>query len=389
MTAWPPRCERGPAAWLLQGAAGVYGAAVALRNLAYDRGWIEVRRLPAKVASVGNLTVGGTGKTPTALYLARLLVESGRRPAILSRGYGGGHARRGLVSGGPLVVGDGGGEPLAGPDEAGDEPVLLARRAGVPVVVAADRVAAGRLAIERFGADTLVLDDGLQHRRLGRDLEVVLIDAGKGLDNGRLLPAGPLREPPSALRRAHVLLLTKGRKSGRSDALLQAILAFAPQAVAFGASYRPVALAPLGGASPPLDGNPPHARQGNAPRRRDASAPPPREEPAPVSLAGARALALSGLADPASFHESLAGLGAREVLPLSFPDHHRYGPADYRRIAVAAARADCLVTTEKDAVKLDVARLPPLPAFTLEVALEPDDPAGFAAACLARLGVRP
>ncbi len=386
MTSRLPQVDRGPTAWLLRGAAGLYGAAVALRSLAYDRGWAAVHRLPARVVSVGNLTVGGTGKTPMVLYLARLLVESGRCPVILSRGYGGTHARsrtlgfrgtgtlRCRASRAPLVVGDGRGGVLAGPDEAGDEPVLLARRAGVPVVVTPDRVAAGRFAIERFGADTLLLDDGLQHRRLARDLEIVLVDAGKGLGNGRLLPAGPLREPPHALRRAHIVLLTKGGKLGRSDALLRVLRAFAPQAVMFGASYRPVALAPLGNAPLPRNGNAPLPRNGNA----------------PLPLAGQRALALSGLADPASFHELLARLGAREVTPLAFPDHHRYEPADYRRIATAAAAgADCLVTTEKDAVKLDVARLPRLPAFTLEAVLEPDDPAEFAAACLARLGGRP
>ncbi len=377
MTPWLPQVDGGPAAWLLRGAAGLYGAAVALRSLAYEHGWATVHRLPARVVSIGNLTVGGTGKTPMVLYLARLLIESGRRPVILSRGYAGAHASRRGAGRSPLVVGDGRGGVLAGPDEAGDEPVLLARRAGVPVVVAPDRVAAGRLAIERFEADTLLLDDGLQHRRLARDLEIVLVDAGKGLGNGRLLPAGPLREPPAGLRRAHVILLTKGEKSGTRDPLLRVLRAFAPQAVMFGASYRPVALAPLGNSS------------GGVSASRPAGSPEASPGDAPRPLAGKRALALSGLADPASFHELLAGLGAREVTPLPFPDHHHYQPADYRRIAAAAAGADCLVTTEKDAVKLDVARLPRLPAFALEAVLEPDDPTGFAAACLARLGDRP
>jgi tetraacyldisaccharide 4'-kinase len=262
------------------------------------------------------------------------------------------------------VVGDGGPTPLVGADEAGDEPVLLARRSGVPVVVCPDRVSAGRLAIERFSADTLLLDDGFQHRRLTRDLDLVLVDARVGLGSERLLPAGPLREPPSALARAHVILLTKMAKSGNRDGLLRRIRALAPTAALFAARYRPVALGPIGGPAVPVGG---------------AEAP----------LAGRRLVALSGLADPSSFHEVLVDLGAAEVVPLAFPDHHAYGRADYRRIAEAASAADAVVTTEKDAVKLDLARLGAVKPLVLEVTLEPDDPGRFAAACAARLAVAP
>ncbi|HEY8368318.1 MAG TPA: tetraacyldisaccharide 4'-kinase [Thermodesulfobacteriota bacterium] len=355
-----PRGESPPARLALGAAAALYGAAVRLRGLAYDLGLLPAHRLPAAVASVGNLAVGGAGKTPTTLYLARLLVGQGRRPAILSRGYGGRHARGAGRRGVPLVVGDGGPTPLAGVEEAGDEPVLLARRSGVPVVVCPDRVSAGRLAIERFGADTLVLDDGFQHRRLARDLDLVLVDARTGLATGRLLPAGPLREPPAALARAHVILLTKVPKSGNRDGLLRQIRALAPRAAVFESRYRPTAIGPLGGPAAPLG---------------EASG----------VLAGRRVVALSGLADPSSFHELLAELGAVEVRPLAFPDHHAYGPADYRRIAEAASAADVVVTTEKDAVKLDLARLGAVTPLVLEVTLDPDDPDGFAAACAARL----
>lgn len=355
-----PRGDSAAARLALAGAAALYGAAVRLRGLGYDLGLLPVHHLPAAVVSVGNLAVGGTGKTPTTLYLARLLAGHGRRPAILSRGYRGGHAagpgRRGV----PLVVGDGGPEPLASPEVAGDEPVLLARRAGVPVVVCPDRVAAGRLAIDRFGADTLLLDDGFQHRRLARDLDLVLVDARVGLGGERLLPAGPLREPPAALGRAHLVLLTKVPKSGNRDGLLQRIRALAPRAAVFTARYRPVALGPLAGSRSPLE----------------AGARP---------LGGQQVAALSGLADPVSFHDLLRDLGAADVVPLPFPDHHAYGPADYRRIVEAASGAGAVVTTEKDAVKLDPARLGPAAPLVLEVTLEPDDPGAFAAACLARL----
>jgi tetraacyldisaccharide 4'-kinase len=362
----------GPLGALLRGVALVYGAGVSLRRLGYDRGLVPIERLPVPVASVGNVTVGGTGKTPTARHVAALLSAAGRRPAIVSRGYGGRHAsgpgRRGI----PLVVGDGR-SVLASAADAGDEPVLLAGRAGVPVVVCPDRVAAGRLAIERFGADSLVLDDGFQHRRLARDLDLVLVDGRRGLGNGRLLPAGPLREPASALARAHVILLTKRAKSGTRDrfsttegaGILSRVRALAPRAAVFEADYRPVGLRPLA----PSGGTPlPIA-------------------PAGRPLEGRRVAALSGLADPSSFHDVLARLGAREVRPLVFPDHHRYVDADLARIAAAAAEADVLVTTEKDAVKLEPTRLGDRPVQVLEVALDLDDPAGFAAACLARLAV--
>ncbi len=363
MTAGLPRAASAPARLALQAAAAIFGVGVRLRGLAYDAGLLPVHRLPAAVASVGNLAVGGTGKTPATLYLARLLAARGRRPVILSRGYGGSHARGAGRRGIALVVGDGSPTPLAPPEVAGDEPVLLAQRAGVPVVVCPDRVAAGRLAIERFHADTLVLDDGFQHRRLARDLDLVLVDARVGLGEGRLLPAGPLREPPGALARADVILLTKVPKSGNRDGLLRQIRGLAPRAAVFGARYRPVGLGPLGGHAAPV-------------------------APAATPLAGRRVVALSGLADPSSFHELLVELGAADVAPLAFPDHHAYGPPDYRRIAEAASAADAVVTTEKDAVKLDLVRLGPVAPLVLDVVLEPDDPTGFAEACAARLGGR-
>jgi tetraacyldisaccharide 4'-kinase len=177
-----------------------FHAAVAGRNLLFDADLRPARRLQIPVLSVGNITVGGTGKTPLVALLARCLTAAGRRPAVVSRGYGGLNEKR---PGSPvLMVSDGKRkEPLATAAEAGDEPVLLASMlAGVPVLVCRDRYEGGRVAHERCGAGLVILDDGFQHRALHRDADLVALDAGDPLGGGRMLPAGILREPPRPVR---------------------------------------------------------------------------------------------------------------------------------------------------------------------------------------------
>ena len=195
----------GPAASRALGiAARGYRGLLGTREWLYARGVLRCRALGVPVVSVGNLTVGGTGKTPAVELAVRTLLELGRRPAVLSRGYG----RRG---GGIQVVADGTSIRLDA-DEGGDEPFLLARRLpGVPVVVGAHRYAAGRQAVERFGARAIVLDDGFQHRTLAKDLEIVMARARAPWGNGRLLPGGPLREPLGALGRAQLIVVTGAR----------------------------------------------------------------------------------------------------------------------------------------------------------------------------------
>src|SRR5262245_37431400 len=191
--AWSPRT---PAEYLLRAAlvpaAVAYGAATALRNRLYDGGWLAARRVPPRVVSVGNIAVGGTGKTPTALWLAERLAARGWRPAIIARGYR--KRRPGVV-----VVGVDG-SPLVTPEEGGDEAVMLARRFRGPVVTGERRAEAAALAWTRFGVDVVVLDDGFQHRGLARDADLVLL--GPESTGAWPLPAGPLRESPRALVRA-------------------------------------------------------------------------------------------------------------------------------------------------------------------------------------------
>lgn len=300
-----------------------YAATMALRNRLYDGGWLAAERVPARVLSVGNLSVGGTGKTPAALWLAGALAARGRRPAIVARGYG--KQRPGVV-----VVGEAG-RPLVGPEEGGDEAVMLAHRFAGPVVTGERRAAAARLACVRFGVDTIVLDDGFQHRGLARDADLVL--ASGELADAWTLPAGPLREPVAALARARALLvLESGTRPPGTLAVFRAHLA-------------PVALV--------------RAAAG-AWLAEDLSA-----------LRGAAVTAVAGVARPERFVAALTAAGAEVRRLLRFPDHHRYGPRDAAAVA-AAAREGPVLTTEKDLVKL--AGLPGLAGVrALRVDLEVED----------------
>jgi tetraacyldisaccharide 4'-kinase len=267
--------------------------------------------LPRPVIAVGNLTVGGTGKTPMAVYLARWFMERGKRVTVLSRGYGG--SRQGKVS----IVADGS-NILLTPAEAGDEPYLLACSVpGLSVVIGADRYRAGLLALERLNPDILILDDGFQHQRLKRDLNLLLLDCGKPFGNGWTLPAGALREPPAAVERADLVIFT--RCSDRPPPQVTG------KPCCF-ASHRLTVALPLAGG-----------------------------EPLPFrALEGLRGLAFAGIAQPASFFNSLEGEGLNIAATLAFPDHCNYAEPEMAAICrlKEATSPDFMITTEKDAVKL-------------------------------------
>ena len=299
-----------PAGW-------AFGAAARLRGAAYDRGLLPVSRAPVPVLSVGNLAVGGAGKTPVVLALAERLLARGARPAVLTRGYGATVNRARVV-----CAGDG---PCLDASEAGDEPTLLARRLPALVVLAGpDRAALAERAVRDHGATVCLLDDGLQHRRLHRDLDLVVLDASAPLGNGRRLPAGPLREGIEALDRAHLVWLSRADRPGPGlDALLAEAEARGLPVVR--SRYRPTALVDVAGGAPePVD-----------------------------ALAGARVLALSGIARPEGFRRTLEALGAEVVAEARFPDHHRFAAAELEAVRAEAEAAGArIVTTEKDAARL-------------------------------------
>jgi tetraacyldisaccharide 4'-kinase len=307
--------------YLLAPLSAVFSLAVRLRVVAYRLHLRRRRRLSAAVVSVGNLSVGGTGKTPTALWLAQHLEERGYRVAILSRGYGG-TARSATVAGPPRAAAQ---RAPASADAAvvGDEALLLGRRFAGPVVVARRRVEAAALACGEFGAEVLVLDDGFQHLGVHRDFDLVCLRASAGGDDW-VLPAGRLREPLTALRRAHAVLMTDG---GSSE----------PPAVAGGGRF----------ASVPV-------YRGQL-RATCLVTPDPagwRELPMGI-LAVRRALGVAGLADPQSFYRTLQEWDARVEDFLEFPDHHVYTLQDWKTIAHRSRELDLVVTTEKDLVKLE------------------------------------
>jgi tetraacyldisaccharide 4'-kinase len=308
----------------------LYRGAVRLRNALFDRGLLAQARLPWPVVAIGNLTAGGSGKTPVTSYLAGALLERGLAVAIASRGYGrAGHD--------PVLVSDGT-RLLAGPREAGDEPVLLARaHPRASVAVAADRRAAFRLVPQRPAPRVLLLDDAFQHRAVARDLDLLLVDAEAPFGNGRILPFGPLREPVSGLRRADALVVTRG-DGACPPALRDALERHHPNAPIFHARIAPSRLDRADGPPLPLD-----------------------------TLRGRPVFALSGIARPGRFEADLRRLGARIVGSRRFPDHHPFTPSEWTSVAreAGAAGAEMIVTTEKDRVRLPEAAAPARPPLTV------------------------
>ncbi len=328
---WARLMERPGARILARPAGWLYGMGRVAHRAIRVHGPGGVQTLPAPVICVGNLTVGGTGKTPFVIMLARYLRQHGRRPVILSRGYGA--VRR---SDAPLVVSDGR-RVLATAAEAGDEPRLMAEACeGAPVLIHADRLASGRGAMELFGPDLFILDDGFQHDGLARDLDIVLWDARDRPSRMRLLPVGRLREGLGALGRAGAVVLTHGEllapdeREWATDRVVAELKRYAPGLAIFEAHTKLSGWRALGGPTRGETGT------GAGPWR------------------GRRVLLASALARPEGFEAMIRADGARVVHHFAYPDHYRYTESDLEgwRVRMEREGAEMVVTTAKDAVKL-------------------------------------
>jgi len=291
----------------------MYSLVLGQRAALYDFGVLKTHRLPRPVVSIGNITVGGTGKTPVTAYIARFLLAAGYRVAVLSRGYGG------SLEGQTSVVSDGA-TIMMSAGECGDEPYLLASTVpGLMVVIGTDRCAAGQLALTQLSPDVFLLDDGYQHLRLHRDLNILLLDFSRPFGNCWTLPAGMLREPSTATGRADLIIMTRASEGVTITTDTRGIPACVSR-------HTIVDLLPLGNRSPvPFS----HCKD-------------------------KKVLAFAGIADPDSFFEGLRAKELNLVSCLRFPDHVVYNKERCDEIADAKKRsgADFLITTEKDGVKL-------------------------------------
>ena len=325
---------------LLAPLALVFRIGAGMRHVAYRWGWLRTHQLGRPVVSVGNLTVGGTGKTPLVALVAETLLKHGWKPAILTRGYG---RRRGpdLVEIGLAFA-----RELRRPDprQVGDEPALLARRLpAVPIVVSADRTRAGRLAENRYGVDVHILDDGFQHLALARDADIVALDATWPLSNEALLPAGRMREPLGALRRAHIVVLTRTELAGPGDldSIERQVRRINPEADIFRSQTRLCRVADV------FTGD----KGDSEPQRTGGSG-----SELVFGTAGTKKVyAFCGIGNPKAFVRDLERWGFSVVGKRFFPDHHVYTGKDLAGLGGACVKsgADALVTTEKDAMNLE------------------------------------
>jgi len=318
--------RRGPGAAMLRAGLRVaevpYTLAVAWRNRRYDRRRAAVYRVPVPVVSVGNLTLGGTGKTPMVQWIARWLRGRGLRVTLVSRGYG---AQAGAVN-----------------DEALE---LEQNLPDVPHLENPDRVAAARLAVEELDCRIIVLDDAFQHRRIHRDLDVVMLDALEPFGFGHVFPRGTLREPLRGLRRAHVLVLSRADQlePDRRARLRQRLHRYAPEAAWAEVMHAPQRLLASTGQTQSLD-----------------------------ALRDRPVAAFCGIGNPAGFRHTLQRCGCRTVAFREFADHHAYGRGDVASLADWADRLDvaAVVCTHKDLVKLGVERLGHRPLWAVTIGIE-------------------
>jgi tetraacyldisaccharide 4'-kinase len=337
---------------ILMPISAVYGSVAQLRAGLYRQGFLKQRRLSQPVVSVGNLSVGGTGKTPLVAYLVRSMLRRGFRPSILTRGYRRNSSER-------LIALDPCRSRRPDPRRTGDEAAMLASDLPeVPIGVSANRYEAGQLVEKKYDVNVHVLDDGFQHLRLARTLDIVTLDVTQGLASHRLLPAGRLREPRSALRRAHLIVLTR-TELGESGAVEEAIHQIHPNAPVY---HSRVSLAFLC----------------------DAAS---RERAPTPTLEGKRVFAFCGVGNPKAFFSDLERWGMQLAGTRAYRDHHLYSDADVSILKGGARRAgaDALVTTEKDLMNLPATWSGGTPLYGCGIELEMIESDAFEGAVFSRL----
>lgn len=315
----------------------VYSAVMRARREAYRRRWLAVTSLPAPVISVGNLTTGGTGKTPLVEWICRRLSEDNHKVCVLTRGYGRENPKT-------QAVVSNGNEILANPREAGDEPYLLARNLlGIAAVVSnPDRIQAGRWAFKNLGSEVFVLDDGFQHLKLARDLDLVTIDATNPWGGGALLPKGRLREPPSGLARADCVVITRLGPQTQLKSLIGRVQELAGNIPIFNSGMLPSQIRPMGSDKP---------------------------EGSPQSFG-----AFCGVGNAESFFNLLRSEGHELAFTRPFPDHHQYTQIEIDELIqeASAKGSHALVTTAKDEVKLASLNVS-LPCYVLDIHISLDN----------------
>ncbi|MEE8553524.1 MAG: tetraacyldisaccharide 4'-kinase [Desulfobacterales bacterium] len=337
----------------------VYGGLVKLREALYKKGVLQSKRLPCPVVSIGNIAVGGTGKTPMTVYVTELIRRFGYKVAIVSRGYKGKAEKTGgIVYDGRIICME--------PDQAGDEPFMMAKRLrSVPVIVGKDRFKAGMLAVKEFNPDVVLLDDGFQHLRLYRDIDLVLLDFNTPFGNGNLLPRGILREPASSLSRADALILTRSDSSpGSIKANLLDRLMYLSQKrsvyITFHAPYIYKVVKAFGDMEHIV-----------LSKSRDWDS---------EIIKGRNVFAFSGIARNEDFKHTVESFGCDVSGFAGFPDHHKYSNEDINKILRSAkdAGAEIVCTTEKDYARMGNSKSWPidLVIIGIEIAFG-DDEAAF------------
>ncbi len=312
-----------------------YGWVLKARVFLYRRGIYKTHSLPCKVISVGNITLGGTGKTPFVNLLAEMVRKREYRTAVLSRGYQGKfQGPYGLVSDGERILMDS--------TQAGDEPYLLAEKLkGVPIIVGRERWVAGQFAVDRFQTEVVILDDGFQHLSMKRDLNLLLVDSSCPFGNQKLFPRGVLREPLKEMARADAVILTKAKIDDNIKILKKKFSSLGVRIPVFRVDYEPGEVRVLGG----------------------------KKSLAPESLTGKKVLAFSGIAAPESFEKTLLELKTQIARFEIFPDHHEYRTEDMDRLQDQALTlgVEAMVTTEKDLVRLKNLIPESIPLWALSV----------------------